>query len=86
MRIILPRARQIKQTVIGTTVKSKINNNTVEDKVIKGNANIGDILAISKDNEDMIGTQKATSIDNNEGIKIRTNVEEKTISILNEVF
>ena len=72
--------------MIGTTVKSKINNNTVKDKVIKGNANIGDILAISKDNEDMIGTQKAISIDNNEGMKSRTNVEEKAISIFNEVF
>ena len=57
-------------------IKSKDNNNTVVDKFIRGNANIGEVIAISKDNENMVSTDKAISNDNNEGIKIRTNNEE----------
>ena len=38
------------ETMIGLiTVKLKDINNTVVDKVIKGNANIGEVLAISKE-------------------------------------
>ena len=57
-------------------IKSKDDNNTVVDKFIRGNANIGEVIAISKDNENMVSTDKAISNDNNEGIKIRTNNEE----------
>ena len=57
-------------------IKSKDNNNTVVDKFIRGNANIGEVITISKDNENMVSTEKAISNDNNEGIKIRTNNEE----------
>ena len=32
-----------------TTVKSKDDNDTVVDKVIKGNVNIGEALAVSKE-------------------------------------
>ena len=60
------------------TLKSKDNDNTIGDKVIKGNANIGEILAISKDKKDMINIEKAITIDNKEGMEIKTNVEEET--------
>ena len=60
------------------TLKSKDNNNTIADKVIKGNANIGEVLAISKDKEDMIDIEKAITIDNKEGMEIKANVEEET--------
>ena len=54
-----------------TTVASKNNNNTVADKVIQGNTNIGEVLVILKEalesevkyEVDIIEYEKGTKVD-----------------------
>ena len=77
-RIVSKRVKQMKNRDRTDYVKSKDNDNPIGDKFIKGNVNIGEVLAISKDKEDMIDIEKAITIDHKEGMEIKTNVEEET--------
>ena len=42
--------------------KSKNNNNTVVDKIIKGNTNIGEVLGISKESVETLVKEEADII------------------------
>ena len=78
-------------TMIGLmTVASKDNDNTVVDKVVEGNANIGEVLSISnealrievKEEADIINDEEVTNVDVEE--HLRTTAQDKIQITLQE--